>query len=282
VVTGIRPGGIGQAATARLAKDGYSLVTCDVNAELGKRAVETVREQGGDVSFVEADVATEEGVGRVMDEVERVGGGRLDLVVCNAGSAGDPRRDNILDLTGSVFRSLLDNNLTSAFLTTQAALKRFMIPQGFGSVIYLGSCNGQRGLGSLGQFGYGSAKAGLSVLVSLLTAQFGSRIRFNLVRPSIIETDSENWQRRRATDPDWPRIEGQYTPAGRLGRPEDVAAAIAWLASDAASFMAGIELPVDGGLAAAGIQHPAWNPANFRQSYVDSARSYIIDEHKVA
>jgi NAD(P)-dependent dehydrogenase (short-subunit alcohol dehydrogenase family) len=180
-------------------------------------------------------------------------------------------------------RRLLDNNLVSTFLLTQQALKRFFLPLGTGgSVVFIGSNNGQRGLGLLGQPGYGMAKVGLAALMANLVARFGRQVRFNLVRSGVVVTNSENWQRRRHQAKDWPQLEGSYTPAGRLGEPVDVANAVAWLISDEAKWVNGAELSVDGGVTCGGLQFPAFDATDFRASYVQAVREWTARRQRQA
>jgi 3-oxoacyl-[acyl-carrier protein] reductase len=218
---------------------------------------------------VHADLTTAAGVNRFMNEITRVSD-RLDVLVANMGSAGTPEEDNLLDLTPALFQTLVDANLKAPLLTAQAAMKRFMLPQRSGIIIFLGTHNGQMGRANMGPMVYGAAKAALTSVMANLVAQFGRHIRVNLCRPGITVTESKNWTRRRDTNPDWERLESQMSANGRLAKPSDVAEAIAWLASDKARHVNGIELPVDGGLAAAGICHPSWSPADFRRSFVES------------
>jgi NAD(P)-dependent dehydrogenase (short-subunit alcohol dehydrogenase family) len=282
-VAGVRPAGIGEAVVWRLAADGYRVVCCDRDQRAGLQAVEWARRDGAAVEFIDADVSTAAGVERFMDEIARHPG-PLATLVCNAGSAGNPREDDLLELTADQLHRLLDDNLVSAYLLSRHALKRFFLRQGTGgSVIFIGSNNGQRGFGLLGQPGYGMAKAGLSALLANLVARFGHAVRFNLVRSGVVVTNSENWQRRLQAAKDWPQLEGSYTPAGRLGKPADVANAVAWLASDAAGWVSGAELPVDGGVSCAGLQFPAFDVTNFRESYVHAVREWKARrERKVA
>ncbi len=233
-VAGIRPDGIGEAIMWRLSAAGYRVVCCDRDPRAGLQAVEWARRDGAAVEFIDADVSTEAGVKRFMDEIARYPG-PLATLVCSAGSAGNPREDDLLEATADQLHRLLADNLVSACLLTKHALKRFFLPQGIGSsVIFIGSNNGQRGFGLLGQPGYGMAKAGLSALLASLVARFGHAVRFNLVRSGVVVTNSENWQCRLQAAKDWPQLEGSYTPAGRLGKPADIANAVAWLVSDAA------------------------------------------------
>ena len=269
-ITGVGAGGIGEAVAEELAiRQGYELFASDINAARGTQTCELIRRKGGKMHFIHADTATSDGIELFFDSIQ-IHTGRLDLLVNNAGSAGDPAKDNLLDLDIAAFQKLLEINVTGPVMMTKEALRRFMLPQGRGVVIFVGSLNGGYGRGQLGQLGYGTAKTALTSVLAQLTAQFGSQIRFNLVRPGITVTNSENWQKRSLHDPMYEAREAEQYPSKRLMYPADIARAIAWLASDEARLINGVELAVDGGQSAAGILHPAWEPSNFRASYVQS------------
>jgi NAD(P)-dependent dehydrogenase (short-subunit alcohol dehydrogenase family) len=268
-VAGIRRHGCGEAIAGALAAQGYAVVAGDRDNDAGQEAADRIRRHGGEIWFRQADMSTPEGVDGFMEETARRGG-RLDILVCNVGNAGDPRRDNILDVTPDRIHLLLSDNLVAPLLLTREAVRRFMVPQRSGTVIYIGSNNGQRGMGIRGQLIYGAAKTALTSVVAACAAQLGKMIRFNLIRPGVVETDSENWRCRKRENPLWAGVEAQAVAAGALVRPTDVANAVVWLASDEAKYVQGAELSVDGGEAATGVMFPAWDPADFRASYVAS------------
>lgn len=272
-VAGIHRHGIGEAITARFLAQGDSVVACDKNRAAGLEATAHLRRSGADLSFVEADVSTEQGATRFMEGIARQSG-RLDTLVCNIGCAGNPADDNILDLTPERIHGLINDNLLAPVLLTQAALRRFFLPQGCGAVIYIGTNNCQRSMGVRGQMLYGASKCALSAVLAACVAQVGHVVRFNLIRPGVVETDSDNWRRRRQENPNWSRLESSSVPARVLGAPADVANAVVWLASDEARYVNGAELAVDGGERASGIMFPAWDPVNFRQSYVAALQRF--------
>jgi 3-oxoacyl-[acyl-carrier protein] reductase len=269
VLTGVGGHGIGAATARELAVErGHYVIACDRD-EIGIETCQNIRREGGRIEFVLADVARADGVAELLATIEKHAG-RVDILINNAGSAGDPRMDNFQSQTLQGFQQLLNVNLLAPFWVTSQIVNHYMLPRGRGVVVFLGSQNGQLGRAALGQLGYSCAKSGLTALMANLTAEHGRFIRSLLVRPGIVVTDSANWKTRRQLDPDCETKQAQYNPSGKLARPEDVARAIAWLVSDAASLINGVELNVDGGLSASGILHPAWDPANFRESYVQS------------
>jgi NAD(P)-dependent dehydrogenase (short-subunit alcohol dehydrogenase family) len=268
LITGCRPGGIGEATAREFAVTHQDdVLVCDLHRDLVAQSVEQLRNEGGRVQFVEADVTRPDDVQRLINEAGRLWG-RIDVLVNNCGDAGDPRRDNLRDLTLDDFESILRANLGTAFLVTKSVFERFMVPQRSGVAVFLGSTNGQ--FGSLGQLSYSCAKAAVAAMVRVLCVEYARQnVRVLLAQPGIIRTRGKNWQRREHEDPAWAEKEGQMNPTGRVGRPAEVAKAIAFLASDDASFLNGAAVPIDGGLLASGIRVPGIEPgSDFRESYV--------------
>jgi NAD(P)-dependent dehydrogenase (short-subunit alcohol dehydrogenase family) len=123
-----------------------------------------------------------------------------------------------------------------------------MVARGNGVIVNVGSVNG---LLTLGNPGYSAAKAGLLNLTRSLATEYGPKgIRANMVSPGTIRTGSPSWQKRLARDPQVFDKLARWYPVGRVGRPDDIAAAIAFLAADEAGFVNGANLVVDGGLTA--------------------------------
>ena len=146
LLTGIGKGGIGEATARKLAADGCHVIACDRD-EIGDETCQAIRRDGGRADFVLADVSTPNGIEGFLDQVEDRAAGRVDLLVNNAGSAGDPRVDNVNDLTGEGFRRLINDNLIGPFHVTTEVLRRFMLPRKTGVVVFLGTHNGQLGSG---------------------------------------------------------------------------------------------------------------------------------------
>ena len=226
--------GIGRATVDRLAEDGMTIVIADIQDEAGEAAAAAIRDVGGDAVYRHLDVADE---GSWFDVVAATirDQGRLDVLVNNAG-IGDtaPLEETPLDS----YARVVAVTQTSVFLGMKAAAEALKA-SGSGAVINVSSI-----FGVVGGFGlspaYTAAKGAVRNLtknVALLWAQQG--VRVNSVHPGFIETpilgDADRSMLRDAT------------PMGRLGEPAEVAAAIAFLASPAASFITGAELYVDGG-----------------------------------
>ena len=237
VVTGAA-GGIGRATADRLAEEGATVVITDVQDAAGEEAVTAIRERGGRAAFVHHDVTSEEGWRAVVEQV-LADHGRLDVLVNNAGmgdlapieetSLADYERTIAVDQTG-VFLGMK---------TCAEALKA----SGHGSVINISSI-----FGTSGGFGvspaYHAAKGAVRTLTKNVALHWATEgVRVNSVHPGFIRTPI--LEQARGTEV-WDAMTA-LTPLGRLGEPAEIAAAVAYLASDDSSFVTGLELYVDGG-----------------------------------
>jgi 2-deoxy-D-gluconate 3-dehydrogenase len=232
-------GGIGLGMARGLAAAGARVVVAARNAAKSEAALRELRALGPDPLALQADVSDERSVEALFAEaVARCG--RLDVLVNNAGTnIRKPAQELFLD----EWRTVLDTNLTSAFLCTRAAHPHFQ-RAGAGKVINVGSM--------LSIFGasfapaYGASKGGIVQLTrSLAAAWAADGIQVNAVLPGWIDTDLTRQAREQV--PGLHERVLQRTPAGRWGRPEDLAGVAVFLASAASDFVTGAAIPVDGG-----------------------------------
>jgi NAD(P)-dependent dehydrogenase (short-subunit alcohol dehydrogenase family) len=237
IVTGAASG-IGKATAHRLANEGAIIVLTDINDAAGEEVVEGLRGLGADAVFMHHDVADPDQWQRVIDDTVKAYA-RLDILVNNAGM-GD-----ILDIDATSlddWNNTIAIDQTSIFLGMKLASPHLKA-SGHGSVINISSI-----FGISGGFGtspaYHAAKGAVRTLtknVALLWAQQG--VRVNSVHPGFIDTPILDAVKGTPFE----QVMIDLTPMGRLGRPEEIAAAVAYLASDDASFVTGCELAVDGG-----------------------------------
>ena len=228
LVTGASKG-IGRAIAAELAAAGATVV---VGYRSGKEEAEAlVAEIGG--RAIQADVSVPDEAKRLVEEA-----GDLDILVNNAGLT----RDGLLArMPDDDWRTVLETNLSSVFYTCRA-VTRPMMKKRAGSIVNISSIVGVHG--NWGQTNYGASKAGIIGFTKSLARELGSRnVRANVVAPGYVKTQLTDVLPEDAT-----KAMLENTPLGRLGDPEDVAGAVRFICSDAASFITGEVLLVDGGL----------------------------------
>ncbi|SCG69075.1 NAD(P)-dependent dehydrogenase, short-chain alcohol dehydrogenase family [Micromonospora echinaurantiaca] len=240
VVTGAGSG-IGLATARRFAAEGARVVCVDIDAEAGKRAADEVRGE-----FVAADVADEAAVRDLFDGVA-ARHGRVDIAFNNAGIS-PPDDDSILTTGIEAWERVLRVNTTSVYLCCKYAIPH-MRRQGKGSIINTASFVALMGAAT-SQIAYTASKGGVLAMTRELGVQFAREgIRVNALCPGPVATPL--LRELFAADPDRAARRLVHVPMGRFGEPEEIAAAVAFLASDDASFMTAAQFVVDGGITGA-------------------------------
>jgi NAD(P)-dependent dehydrogenase (short-subunit alcohol dehydrogenase family) len=235
--------GIGRATALRLGGEGAAVAVLDRDGAVAEEVARALRDGGAKALALEADITDEAGI---EDALARVGDdlGPLDVLVNNATRA---RKGNLEQTESADWSAELEGTLTGAFLVTRCVLAGMAL-RGRGAIVNVGSVNG---ITYLGNPAYSAGKAGLLNLTKALAVEYGPKgIRTNMVSPGTVRTESPNWKKRLGKDPQVFEKLARWYPVGRVGEPSDIAAAIAFLASDEAAFVNGANLVVDGGLTA--------------------------------
>ncbi len=229
--------GIGAAIATTFAAAGAQVVVADITADLGATL------DGDALPPVWLDVADPQSCNRLVGAIEQRFG-RLDILVNSAGIGADY---SFLDTPVAVFERVCAVNLTGTFLIGQAAV-RLMSAGSAGSIVNISSVSGMRG--NLGRAAYGSSKAGVIVLSQVMAIELAERgIRVNVISPGPIETPLTAIVHDQAIRDAW----AQFVPMRRYGQPDEIASAALFLASDAASYITGQVLSVDGGFIGGGL-----------------------------
>jgi NAD(P)-dependent dehydrogenase (short-subunit alcohol dehydrogenase family) len=235
--------GIGRATALRLAGEDASVAILDRDEAAAQEAAGAVREAGATALALAADVTDQAALAAAVGEAENALG-RIDVLVNNAARA---LKGNLEQTTPEDWRAEFDGTVHGAYLATRLVLPG-MVARGMGAIVNVGSVNG---LLTLGNPAYSAAKAALLSFTRALATEYGPKgIRANMVSPGTIRTGSPSWTKRLARDPQVFDKLARWYPVGRVGRPDDIAAAIAFLAADEAAFVNGANLVVDGGLTA--------------------------------
>jgi NAD(P)-dependent dehydrogenase (short-subunit alcohol dehydrogenase family) len=235
--------GIGRATSLAFASEGAKVVVDDIKAEGGEETVRLIRSAGGEAIFAKADVSKAAEVeAMVQKAIEAYG--RLDCAFNNAG-VGEPLK-RLSKTSEENWDRVMATNLKGVYLCMKYELP-VMFKQGKGAIVNTASLAGLKGLP--GQAAYVASKHGVVGLTKSAAIEYAtSGIRINAVCPGVIDTPliAPNMKDR-------PQVQKAYIdmePIGRLGKPEEIAAAVLWLCSDEASFVVGSVFPVDGGVVA--------------------------------
>lgn len=229
--------GIGRTCALRLAKDGATVAVAARNKEKLGELVREITAAGGKAAAFPLDVADEEQVkATVKDAIAQLG--KIEILVNNAGITRDQL---VMRMKRADWDAVLQTNLTSAYFLIQQVITS-MLRQKWGRIINITSVFGQ--MGQAGQANYSASKAGLIGLTMAIAREVGSRnITCNAVAPGFIETAMTA-----VLSDEFKQSAVKQIPLGRVGTPDDVASAVAFLASDEASYITGHVLSVNGGM----------------------------------
>lgn len=236
-------GGIGGAIARRLAEEGAAVGVLDRRRKEAAATAAAIQAAGGRALALTADIADPASVEAALAAMTGALGAP-DVLVNNAALAikGDLENTALAD-----WRAEIEINLDGQFICAKGVLPG-MVARGRGAIVNIGSVNG---LMALGNPAYSAAKAGLLAFTRSLAVEYGPKgVRANMVSPGTVETDIETWRIRRRKNPKIFAQLARWYPVGRVGRPGDIAAAVAFVAADEASFVNGTNLVVDGGLTA--------------------------------
>jgi 3-oxoacyl-[acyl-carrier protein] reductase len=236
LVTGASQG-IGHACALHLARQGASVAVAARNQQKLDELVGTINAANGKAAAFAVDVADEDQVkAAVKSAIAQFG--KIDILVNNAGITRDQL---VMRMKRADWDAVLNTNLTSAFLCIQAVIPS-MLKQRWGRIINITSIFGQ--MGQAGQANYAASKAGLIGLTMAIAREVASRnITSNAIAPGFIETSMTA-----ALSDEFKQAAVKQIPLGRVGVPEDIASAVAFLASDEASYITGHVLNVNGGM----------------------------------
>jgi len=245
IVTGAgTPRGIGRATALAMAREGADVLIADLNLVGAQEVAAEVRDLGRRALAIAVDVTSEEQTRRMASET-RAAFGRIDIL---ANCAGITRPTPVTDITVDEWDLIMNVDLKGVFLCTRAVLPT-MIEQHFGRIVSISSVSGKQGGGVFGSAHYCAAKAGVAGFMKAVAKQMARHgITANSVAPGLIDTDIAVGLVDEGTRAGLIEQSRQSILLGRLGRPEEVADAVVFLASDRASYITGEELDVNGGL----------------------------------
>lgn len=235
--------GIGRVTAYATAQAGAKVVVADVNAAAGEATTQVIRDKGGESLFVQTDVGDAAAVQNLIQAIVQTYG-RLDCAFNNAGIEGLPTRT--ADANEDDFDQIMRVNVKGVWLCMKYEIQQ-MVAQGGGAIVNTASVAGLVGAHSLPI--YAASKHAVVGLTKSAAVEYARKgVRVNAVCPTVIRTPMV--ERGLAALPQFMDVVKQSIPMRRIGEPDEVAAAVLWLCSDAAKFVTGATLTVDGGFTA--------------------------------
>lgn len=236
IVTGSARG-LGEAIVVRLAQEGAKVVVTDVDQEGCERVATKIKERGGQALPKVCDVTDRVSV-QALAAATAEHFGKIDILVNNAGITKDA---SLKKMTDEQWDAVINVNLKSVFICTQE-ISKFMVEQNYGRVISMSSLAGV--MGNFGQTNYSASKAGIIGMTKTWARELGkNKVTANVIAPGFMNTEMTKTIPQKIVDQMLTAI-----PVGRMGEPEEIAAAVVYLASDEAGFVNGITLNVNGGM----------------------------------
>lgn len=235
--------GIGRATAERFAEEGALIAVADMNIEGAKETAQAIGQDGGEAHPFEVDVSDEMSVNRMSSAIKKMLGSPSVLVNC----AGIGTTKPLLEVDLETWNKTISVNLTGSFLTAKAVLPG-MVEAGFGRVVLIGSINSRKALKH--RNAYAVSKAGVASLAQLIAVEFAEHgVTANCIAPGPVDTAlTKRMHDKTIRDAYHARL-----PIKRYGKPEEIAAAAAFLASDEAAYITGHLLDVDGGFDVSGL-----------------------------
>lgn len=232
--------GIGRETSIALARAGAKVIVSGRGIEQGEETVKLIRHQGGEAAFVRADVSQAREVEQMIAKAVETYG-RLDCAFNNAGTEG--KLAPITELSPEDFNKVIDINLKGTWLCLKYEIEQ-MLKQGAGAIVNTSSGMGEVGMANLSP--YCASKHGIIGLTKSLALEYSKQgIRINAIAPGPIDTGMPD--RGTSSKEALENYISTFVPMGRMGTAQEVAEAVVWLCSDAASFITGITVAVDGG-----------------------------------
>lgn len=235
--------GIGKTTAIMFAQEGAKVVIADITTRGSRETVREIRQMGGMATYIRTDVSKAREVENLINQIIE-SYGRLDFAFNNAGI--DHKITSMHEVTEDVWDKVISVNLKGVWLCMKFELAQ-MLKQGYGVIVNMSSVGGL--VGAQGLTAYTASKGGVSQLTKTAAIEYaGEGIRVNALCPALTVTPLT--ESLLENSPETAKRIIEKTPIGRIARPEEMAKVVLWLCSDAASYVNGVCLPVDGGMTA--------------------------------